>query len=88
MHEPVPTRRDGPTIEAAVRLLRAAFDMTNDGRAACAALLEAASGATGCLSDDVPPAALAALNEALTCASSILAFAGGPWDLMHPAGCA
>lgn len=88
MHESVPTRRDGPTIEAAVRLLHIAFDMMPDGRAASAALIEAASGATVCLSNDVPPAALAALNDALTRASKILAFAGGPWDLMHPDGCA
>ena len=88
MHESVPTRRDGPTIEAAVRLLRTAFEMTPDGRAASAALIEAASGATVCLSEDVPPAALAALNDALTRASTILAFAGGPWDLMHPDGSA
>lgn len=88
MHESVPTRRDGPTIEAAVRLLRTGSEMTPDGRAASAALIEAASGATVCLSDDVPPAALAAINDALTRASTILAFAGGPWDLMHPDGCA
>ncbi|KQN24247.1 hypothetical protein ASF00_15445 [Sphingomonas sp. Leaf34] len=65
-----------------------AFDMMPDGKAASAALIEAASGAAVCLSDDVPTAALAALNDALTRASTILAFAGGPLDLMHPDGCA
>lgn len=66
MHESVPTRRGGPTVEAAVRLLHIAFYMMPDGRAASAALIEAASGATVGLSGDVPPAALAAVNDALT----------------------
>ena len=42
MHESVPTRRGGPTVEAAVRLLHIAFYMMPDGRAASAALIEAA----------------------------------------------
>lgn len=88
MHESVPARRDGPTIEAAVRLLHIAFDLMPDGRAASAALIEAASGAMACLAGEIPPAALAALNDALARASTILAFAGGPLDLMHPDGSA